>query len=238
MNSLRLSDSVKKAVQWANRLSHSPKFCEIMKSANILRNFQRSAVALLVAGLAAGVFLSGCSSVTNEGYRDDLVSIREHYTIQYFNVHGGTDTEILTILGLDFKDVRGINSCYLPITNRHLILFVTGRTYDDGQAVVHLADTSTHQIRGFPAYDSSIGRSIGATGTSDFERILSLDGDKLVIEGAFLDRRNKYFIDLSKPRFEKEEESGGVSRTTGKLCHYVMEDGKFSKLHEVPGEMK
>ncbi len=209
-----------------------------MKPANIIRSFQCSAVALLVTGLAAVVFLSGCSSVTNEGYRDDLVSIREHYTIQYFNVHGGHDTEILTILGHDFKDVRGLNSCYLTITNRHLILFVTGRGHDQQQAVVHLADTSTHQIRDFPAYDSSIGRSIGASEADDFQRVLSVEGDKLVIEGAFRDVRNRYFIDLSKPRFEKEEEGGGVSRTTGKLFHYVMEDGKLSKLHEVPGEMK
>jgi hypothetical protein len=176
-----------------------------MKSANANRSLQCPAVALLVAGLAADVFLSGCSNVTRERYHDDLVRVSEHSTIHLLNVHSSTDTEILTIWGRDFKDVRGLNPCYLTITNRHLILFVTGREYDGGQAVVHLADTSTKEIRDFPAHDSKIGSNIGASETNRFERVLSVDGDKLVIEGAFLDNRYKYLIDLSKPRFERQE---------------------------------
>ena len=93
------------------------------------------AVALILCAI-----FSGCSHATRQRYRDDVVEITEHSTIQLLNVHGSTDTEVLTIWGRDFKDVRGLDPCYLVITNKHLILFVTGKDFDGGQAVVHLAN--------------------------------------------------------------------------------------------------
>ena len=180
---------------------------------------------------AAAIFcisLSGCSHATRQRYRDDLVKITEQSTIRLLNVHGSTDTEVLTIWGRNFKDVRGLDPCYLAVTNKHVILFVTGKDFDGGQAVVHLADTSTRKIQDFPAYDSNIGSNIGAAETNRFERVLKLDGDKLVIEAGFLDRRYKYFIDLSGPRFEREEADfeGALSH---KMEHHVYENGRTSK---------
>jgi hypothetical protein len=166
--------------------------------------------------------------VVRQRYHNDLVTITEHSTIQYLNVHGGTDTEVLTMWGRTFKNVRGLDPCYLEIPNRHMVLFVTGRTYNGGQAVVHLADTATRRIRDFPAHDSKIGYNIGPDKTNGVERVFSLDGDKLIIEARFLDERSKYFIDLSVPRFEREE-LDLVDPVSKQFKHYVLENGKWPK---------
>src|SRR5947208_279337 len=107
------------------------------------RNSRRAFFA--VAAVAAMLSLLGCGHSVRVRYQDKLVKITEHSTINFINVHASSDTEVLSIWGRDFKDVRGLNPCYLSLTNRHLILFVTGRTFDGGQAVVHLADTLTHE---------------------------------------------------------------------------------------------
>jgi hypothetical protein len=157
-----------------------------------------------------------------------LVKVAEHSTINYLNIHASSDTEVLTIWGCDFKDVRGLNPCYLSITNKHLVLFVTGKHYDGGQATVHLADLSKKTIRDFPAYDSNIGSNIGATNTNRYERVASVDGDKLTIEAAFLQRRYKYVIDLARPRFEREEADFEGAPPPHNIEHHVYEGGRIS----------
>ena len=91
--------------------------------------------------------LAGCGHSARVRYQDDLVKVTERSTINYLNVHASSDTEVLTMWGRDFKDVRGLDPCYLSVTNKHLVLFVTGKDYDGGQAIVHLADVSNRTIR-------------------------------------------------------------------------------------------
>ncbi len=183
---------------------------------------------LATVAAALSVTLFGCSHSTRQRYRDDHVQITEHSTIQLFNVHGSTDTEVLTIWGRDFKDVRGLDPCYLAITNKHLILFVTGKDFDGGQAMVHLANTATRTVQDFPAHDSHIGSNIGATETNWFERVASVDGDKLTIEAAFLERRYKYVIDLARPQFEREEADFEGALPPHNIEHHVYEGGRIS----------
>src|SRR5437868_5293764 len=95
--------------------------------------------ALALAAAVTVLSLSGCGHSTRVRYQDELVKVTERSKINFLNVHASSDTEVLTIWGRDFKDVRGLNPCYLPVTNKHLILFVTGRSFDGGQATVHLA---------------------------------------------------------------------------------------------------
>ena len=56
----------------------------------------------------------------------------------------------LKIFGKSFEPVRGLAPYYLRLPDTNLILFVTGRTYDDGQATVHIANLSTHKLQSFP----------------------------------------------------------------------------------------
>jgi hypothetical protein len=192
----------------------------------ISRLYQLPTLALAAA--AAVLSLSGCGHSTRVRYQDGLIKVTERSTINFLNVHASSDTEVLTIWGRDFKDVRGLNPCYLPVTNKHLILFVTGRSFDGGQATVHLADTATRTIRDFPAHDSQIGRNIGANKTNRFERVLSVEGDKLTIEAAFLERRYRYVIDLAKPKFEREEADFESAFPPHKIEHHTYEGGRIS----------
>ncbi len=75
---------------------------------------------------------------------------------------------------------------------------------------------------------SQIGRNIGAAKTNRFERVLSLNGDKLVLEAAFPAPHYRRFIDLAEPRSEREEVDfeGAISH---KMEHHVYENGKISK---------
>jgi hypothetical protein len=159
-------------------------------------------------------------------YQDQLVKVTERSTINYLNVHASSDTEVLTIWGRDFIDVRGLNPCYLSITNQHLVVFVTGKDYDGGQATVHLADLSNRTIRDFPAYDSHIGSNIGGTETNRYERVLKVEGDEVTIEARFCDDRYLFFIDLAGHKFEREEAEleGALSH---RIEHHVYENGKI-----------
>jgi len=180
------------------------------------------------AGVAITFLLSACGHDTRTRYADDLVDITDHSAINYFNVHWSKDTAVLTIWGREFKDVRGREPCYLKIPGRQMILFVTGRNFDGGQAVVHLADISTRKIIDIPAYDSGIGSSIGEPKEGWFERISKVDGDQIVVEAACIGRHYEYFITLSPPRFLREE--GDVEGPPdGKLHHHIYEDGKIPR---------
>ena len=184
---------------------------------------------VLASATATTLFsLAGCGHSARVRYQDALVEVTERSTINFLNVHASSDTEVLTIWGREFKDVRGLNPCYLSITNKHLVLFVTGKSYDGGQATVHLADVSNKIIKDFPAHDSHIGRSIGATETNQYERVARIDGDKLTIEAAFLKARYKYVIDLARPKFEREEADFEGALPPHSIEHHVYEGGRFS----------
>jgi hypothetical protein len=181
----------------------------------------------LVATVAL-LILSGCGHSTRVRYQDELVKITERTTVNFINVHSSSSTEVLTIWGREFKQVRGRNPCYLTVTNKHLILFVTGKDYDGGQATVHLADLSTRKIEDIPAYDSHIGSNIGDAKTNYYERVANIEGDKLTIEAGFLERRFKYVIDLAKPKFEREEADYESAIPPHKIEHHVYEGGRIS----------
>lgn len=185
---------------------------------------------ILVSFLALFAILSACSCVRKDRlrYRDELVEVRELSKINLLNVHSSSDNEVLIIWGKRFNDVRGRNPCYLRIPGKPLILFVTGRTWDHGQAVVHLANTESHAILDFPAYDSSIGRCIGDPESNYFEKVESVNGDELVIVSGFNDRRFRYVINLKHPSFVREEGEflSGISK---KREHYIYEEGRAPK---------
>lgn len=183
--------------------------------------------SLVFGTTAASLLLAGCGHSTRVRYQDALVKVTEQSRINYLNVHASSDTEVLTIWGRDFKDVRGLNPCYLSITNKNLALFVTGRDYNRGQATVHLADLDSRTISEFAAYDSHIGCNIGATNTDRYERVASLAGNKLTIEAAFLERRYKYIIDLSGPKFEREEADFEGALPPHAIEHHVYERGRI-----------
>ena len=182
---------------------------------------------LALTTAATLVSLAGCGHSARVRYQDDLVKVTERSTINFVNVHASSDTEVLSIWGREFKDVRGLNPCYLTITNKHLVLFVTGKSYDGGQATVHLADVSNRTIKSFPACDSQIGRNIGAAETNRYERVMSIAGDKLTIEAAFLERRYKYVIDLVKPNFEREEADFESALPPHNIEHHLYEGGRI-----------
>ena len=182
------------------------------------------AVILLMASM------TGCVPSIKQRYKDDLVEISERSRINLLNVHSSKDTEVLKIWERTYDDVRGRNPCYLRIPGRPMIIFVTGKDWDNGQATVHLANIDTKEIHSFPAYDSHIGSNIGEPRTDYFEKVLSVDGDTLVIEAGFLDRRSRYTVDLSRHLFIREEGSydSSISKTRE---HYVYEAGRKPERH-------
>jgi hypothetical protein len=78
------------------------------------------------------------------------------------------------------------------------------------------------------------GKSIIAaakTTNQVFEKVESLKDDKLVIAAGFLDRRFRYFIDLRKLDFEKEE---AVYPDRGATNFYVLPHGRLSERQGGP----
>jgi len=89
-----------------------------------------------------------------------------------------------------------------------------------GPALVHL-----NRLLFEDAYPQELRR----IDTNRFARVLTLDGDKLVVGSAEERLHYKYFIDLSVPRFEREEEDF-IDPVTGNVTHHVYENGKRGPL--------
>ena len=123
-----------------------------------------------------------------------------------------------------YKEVRGQAPFYLEIPGKNAILFVTGRTYDNGQATVHVLNYKTGKEINFPAYDSNIGANISSGGA---EQIETVNGEKVIISAKFLNRRYRYYLDLEKPEFEKEE--GDEPIHAGETNSHVWVNGKFPR---------
>ena len=163
----------------------------------------------IFCALISLMFLSSsCIPSCKSIYKDDKVSVKEKSLVNILNVHASKDTITITVFGKNYEDVRGNPPYYLEIPGKDSILFVTGYTFDNGQATVHIVNLSTKQETNFPAYDSSIGEGICTTNsqTADwFEKIESINGDKLQISAAMTNRRLHYYLDLQKSEFEKED---------------------------------
>jgi hypothetical protein len=163
-------------------------------------------VIKIILSSTACAFLCSCAHYTNVAYEDDKVKVLHKDTVNYLNVHASHDEMWLVAFGITYKDVRGLAPFYLEIPDKDSILFVTGRTYDDGQATVHVLNYKTKKEINFPAFDSHIGREIGGTPNSGgSEKIETVKGNKVVISANFLNRQYRYYLDLQKPEFEKEE---------------------------------
>jgi hypothetical protein len=163
-------------------------------------------IPLLIIGL---LLSSGCVPIpyTRVWYQDDKVTVTELGVT--WMVHGGGGTNMITVFGSHYLDVRGAGPCYLEIPGKNELLFVTGGY---GKAVVHLVDLTSHKETHFPAYDSNIGKQISGekNGKYEFERIESVTDDLLIISSAQtysadIDRHFKQFIDLKTPKFIRQE---------------------------------
>ncbi len=161
----------------------------------------------ILACIVATVGLCSCiGPPPKEIYTDDKVKVIER-TRMYFpftNPHATSDTTSMKVFGRTYKNVRGTNPFYLEIPDRDSILFVTGRSYDDGQATVHVLNLTTQNVVSFPAHDSHIGMNIGQKERA-FEKIESVKGDKLVIRANYVDRKYTYYLDIKAGKFEREE---------------------------------
>jgi len=165
--------------------------------------------------------LCSCSRSTRIAYQDTKVKVLHKDTLNFLNVHASHDEMWLVAFGKTYKEVRGQAPFYLEIPGKDSIVFVTGRSYDNGQATVHVLNYKTGKAISFPAYDSNIGNCISSSGA---ERIESVSGDKVIISARFLDRHYRYYIDLTKPEFEKEE--GNVPIHGGETNLHVWLNGK------------
>ena len=157
-----------------------------------------------ILGCTVLVIICGCSHYTKPRFKDQNVEVIEKGTVNYLSVHSSHDEAVLKIFGKSFRPIRGQAPYYLSLPDTNLILFVSGRTYDDGQAIVHIANLSARKIQSFPAHDSHIGGDIGSTESGRFERVKTFDGRHLVIEARFTINSFIYFLDMQKGEFEKE----------------------------------
>jgi hypothetical protein len=179
---------------------------------------------------AVCAFLCSCVHETTTFYQDDKVKVLQKSTTHILNVHASHDEMWLEAFGKTYKDVRGLPPFYLEISGKNSILFVTGRTYDDGQATVHILNYKTHKEIHFPAYDSDIGRNIGGTPSSGgSEKIESVNGDKIEVSAQldFDHTRShiRYYLDLAKPEFEREEGTSTTEQGTN-TWSWVYPNGK------------
>ena len=78
--------------------------------------------------------------------------------------------------------------------------------------------------RSFPAFDSHIGKCISSDGA---EKVESVSGEKVVISAKFLDRQYRYYLNLKKPEFEKEE--GDEPIHAGETNFHVWKNGRFPR---------
>ena len=168
------------------------------------------------------VALCSCSHSTKTAYEDDKVKALHKDTVNYLNVHASHDEMWLVAFGNTYKDVRGVAPFYLEIPGKDLILFVTGRSYDNGQAIVHLINSKSKTEVHFPAYDSNVGKNIGRG-----EKIISMEGDKIITGYRETDRDFRFFLDLKEPKFEKEE-AEYRNQPIGTTNHVVLVNGKSS----------
>ena len=182
-----------------------------------------NAIKTILVALSC-VTLCSCSHSTNTTYEADKVKVLHKDTLNLVNVHASHDEMWLVAFGKTYKEVRGQAPFYLEIPGKNSILFVTGRTHDDGQATVHVLNYRTGKEINFPAYDSSIGSNISSGGT---EKVVSVNGQKVIISAEFLDRRYRYYLDLEKPEFEKEEANEPIH--AGETNLSIRVNGRFPK---------
>jgi hypothetical protein len=168
--------------------------------------------------------LCSCAKSTRIFYQDNKVKVLHKDTVNFLNVHASHDEMWLVAFGKTYKEVRGQAPFYLEIPGTDSIYFVTGRTYDDGQAIVHVLNFKNGKEFNFPANDSRIGSDISS---GDSERIESVKGEKVVVTARFLDRQYRYYLDLGKPEFEKEEANEPIH--PGETNSHVWIHGKFPR---------
>jgi len=167
----------------------------------------------------------GCVKTTNVAYSDKNISVSFKDTVNLVNVHASHGYYEMTVCGEKYSEVRGYNPFYLSIPEKDSILFVTGRNYDNGQATVHIVNLKTKTEIHFPACDSHIGSNIRTNSPDMSEVVEKIDGDKIIIHAEGLHSSFRYYIDLSKPKFEKEEAEFRNS-PFGTTNHYVYIEGK------------
>jgi len=182
----------------------------------------KPAQAILTA-IWCGVLCS-CSRSITTAYEDDKVKVLHKDSVNFLNVHASHDEMWLVAFGKTYKEVRGQAPFYLTIPGKDSILFVTGRTYDNGQATVHVLSYKTGKALRFPAFDSRIGENISSGGS---EKIESVAGDKVIISAKFLERQYRYYLDLKKPEFEKEEANEPIH--AGETNFHFWINGKFRR---------
>ena len=193
---------------------------------------QKNLMQLCAVAVCAVCYCANAS--TEVIYKDDKVTVTEtiHSYIP-FSAHAGiSDTISITVFGKTYKDVRGCQPYYLEIPGTNLFLFVTGPDHNgNGNAVVHLVNPNTKIEKNFRAHDSHIGSNIcpkeEQTGQR-FEKIESVTTNEVVISAGFLDRRYRYYLDLTKPAFEKEEGFEPDS-ILGRTNTYIWPQGKALK---------
>ena len=139
-------------------------------------------------------------------YSDKDVSVSLKDTVNFVNVHASHGLFEMTVCGVKYREVRGWIPFYISIPEKDSILFVTGRSYDNGQATVHVVNLKTKSETHFPAYDSHIGSNIRNTNNADmFENVEKIDGDKIVISAGSSNTQYRYYLNLKTLEFEKEE---------------------------------
>ena len=158
---------------------------------------------ILVA--ASGLIFVGCKKTSQVVYSDENVSVSSKDTFYLVSVHSSYDYREMTVCGAKYSEVRGCNPFYLSIPERDSILFVTEPGHDNRQATVHIVNLKAKTEVHFPAYDSHIGNSIGTNYPDRSEMVGKIDGNKIIIHAEGFNSSYKYYIDLSGPKFEKEE---------------------------------
>ena len=161
---------------------------------------------------AMSLSVTGCVKTTKVVYSDKDVSVTLKDTVNLINVHASAGFFEMTVCGAKYSEVRGWIPFYLTIPQKDSILFVTGRDYDNGQATVHVVNLKTKTETHFPAYDSRSGSNIRNTNNVDefgnvemFENVENLNGDEVVIAAGASNIRYRYYLNLQKSEFEKEE---------------------------------
>jgi len=163
-------------------------------------------VKLTFLVLATGLIWSGCLKTTETVYSDENVIVKFKDTVNFVNIHASHGYNEMTVCGEKYQEVRGWIPFYLTIPGKDSIFFVTGRDYDNGQAMVHVVNLKTKTEIHFPAFDSHIGSNIRNTNNTDiYENIEKVDGDEIVINAGQSNARYRYYLNLAKPEFEKEE---------------------------------
>jgi hypothetical protein len=169
----------------------------------------RRATPLLV--IVWSLACTSCYRLHYSSYKDanvKAVTIQPMFLI-FPSAHADGFRQDVKVNGRTYRDVRGLDPCYINVPAIGCILFVTGNNVRSAQATVYLFNLATKQMTQVDAGHSPFGSYIGWSGPyprGATNYVASADSNGLVLVTEYDEKRVTEYLDLRNKRLEKSSE--------------------------------